>query len=169
MAKKSTATRASSRKSAAKKPAVKKQTKKSSEVPFIPEWKSMFVIAEHWKSDLSFFLDEMNFFKMLIDKYFLSLIDEKHINGTRHLAAGLSQFEKKRHGLENEVTSHLTQLADLIQNPFAHDSQVSVGLHQKLEGSIMDFVKNFRSLKKEVFLLAEGAMESEKAKHLLGN
>lgn len=169
MAKKSTAARASLLKGAAEKSAVKKPTKKSSEVPLLPEWKSMFVIAEHWKSDLSFFLDEINFFKMLIDKYFLSLIDAEHINGTRHLASGLSQFEKKRHGLESEVTTHLTQLADLIQNPFAHDSQVSVSLHQKLEGSIMDFVKNFRSLKKEVFMLAEGAMESEKAKHLLGN
>lgn len=169
MTKKSTAVRASTGKSAAKKSDAKKQTKKSSEVPLVPEWKSMFVIAEHWKSDLVFFLDEINFFKMLIDKYFLSLIDEEHINGTRHLAKGLSQLEKKRHELENEVTTHLKQLTELIQNPFAHDSQVSRSLHQKLEGSIVDFVKNFKSLKKEVFILSEGAMESERAKHLLGN
>jgi hypothetical protein len=57
----------------------------------------------------------------------------------------------------------------LIQNPFAQESQVSTELHNKLEGSMSDFVKNFKSLKKEVFMVAENVMESEKAKHLLGS
>ncbi|MBA4055804.1 MAG: hypothetical protein C0490_13900 [Marivirga sp.] len=148
------------RKSASKKPA---------NDPLIQDWESMFVMAEHWKSDMDYFLEELNFFRKLVDKYFLSLIEEKHINNTRHLAAGLAEFDKKRVEIERDLNTNLTQLSNLTQNPFAQESQVSVELHHKLEGSMSDFVKNFKSLKKEVFMLAENVMESEKAKHLLGS
>lgn len=148
---------------------VKKQGQEEAEVSVTSQAKSMYVVTEHWKSDMEFFHDEMNFMRTLIDKYLLSVIDEKHIDGTRNLARDFTQFDKKRDELESEVTSHLTRLADLIQNPFAHDCQVLRDAHGELEVSMADFVKKFRSLKKEVFALAEHAMESEKAKHLLGS
>lgn len=128
----------------------------------------MFVIAEHWRSDLDFYLDELNFFRALLDKYLLILIDEKRIDSTRHLVAGLKQFERERLTLESEVKHHMSQLTNLIQNPFAQESQVSLKMHAKLESAVTDFMKSFKAVKKEVFTLSEKAMESEKAKHLLG-
>jgi hypothetical protein len=144
-------------------------SKKSANDPVIQDWEAMFVIAEHWKSDMDYFLDELNFFRKLIDKYFVSLIDEKHIKNTRHLATGLTEFDKKRVEIDNALKTHLTQLTNLMQNPFAQESQESTELHVRLEGLMSEFVKNFKSLKREVFMLAENVMESEKARHLLGS
>lgn len=147
----------------------KAASKKTTGDPVIQDWESMFVMAEHWKSDMDYFLEELNFFRSIVDKYFISLIDEKHINSTRHLATGLAEFDKKRLEIHNTLKTHLAQLTNLIQNPFAQEAQVSADLHLKLEGLMSDFVKNFKSLKKEVFRLAEDVMVSEKAKHLLGS
>jgi hypothetical protein len=169
MSKRTIAATTQSRKSPSKRSAPKRQVKTNIDDPVVQDWKHMFVIAEHWKSDLDFFVDELNFFRKLLDKYLFTLIDEKHIGDTLPLVTSLKQFEKKRIELERKVNAHLTKLTDLVQNPFAQDSQLSMDLHSKLEGSMVDFAKNFRSLKKEVFRLSEDAMESNKAKHLLGS
>lgn len=169
MSKRTNAATTRARKSPSKRSAPKRRVKKTIDDPVVQDWRSMFVLGEHWKSDLDFFTDELNFVRKLLDKYLLALIDEKHIGSTQRLVNNLTQFEKKRIALEKEVNAHLRQLTDLVQNPFAQDSQMSVKLHSKLEGSMVDFAKNFRSLKKEVFRLSEEAMESNKAKHLLGS
>jgi hypothetical protein len=165
MSKRTAAALSRSRKAASPK----KGAKKNPDDLVVGDRQSMFALAEHWKSDLDFFLDELNFFRKLLDKYLFVLIEEKRIGNTLHLVTRLKQFEKKRAELEGEVNAQLKELTNLIQNPFAQESQKSVELHSKLEGSIADFVKNFKSLKKEVFTLSEEAMESEKAKHLLGS
>lgn len=140
---------------------------KAHEIPVLREWKTMFILSEHWKSDLAFFQDEVAFFSLLLDKYLLTLIDNNHIDHTRHLVTGLTEFEKKRLALGEQVNKHLLSLRNLVQDPFAQDSQVVRNQHEQLEAAIADFTKNFRTLKKEVFSLAESAMTSEKAKHLL--
>lgn len=33
-------------------------------------WQQMFILAEHWQSDLAFFQDEIHFMRALIDRHF---------------------------------------------------------------------------------------------------
>ena len=167
MAKKKIAVLPASRKTAPKKTSTTKKSKKIAEDPVAHNWQSMFVLAEHWRSDLDFFVTELNFFKILIDKYLLQLIDEVHIKGTRQIASDLTRFEKDATKLGQDLSSHLSQLTGLVQDPFAHDSQLSITRHDALAASIQDLFKRFRSLKTEVYKVAENVMESEKAKHLL--
>lgn len=42
-------------------------------------WQEMYIITERWQSDLAFFNDELSFFRKLINKYLLWLVDEKNI------------------------------------------------------------------------------------------
>lgn len=137
--------------------------------PVVEEWKAMFMVAEHWTSDLDFFLDELNFFRKLLDRYLNILTDERIFETTRHLVNGLVQFEKKRKQLETEIKEHLGKLTNMFKNPSPEQSELAFNSHSKLEGLVTDFAKNFKSLKKEVFALSEDAMESDKAKHLLGS
>ena len=167
MAKKTIAARPPSRKTASRKSRPMKKSKKIVKDPVVDNWQSMFLLAEHWRSDLEFFATELNFFRKLIDKYLLHLIDEDHIKSTRQLATDLTRFDKDKLKLDQDLTLHLSHLSSLIQNPIAHDSRSSVMQHDALEASILDLIKRFRSLKSEVFAVAEKAMESEKAKHLL--
>lgn len=132
------------------------------------QWEALFVLAEHWQADLKFYADESRFLRSLIDKYFMWLIDEKYIDETKKMALKLMKLEEQRLLVEQSVAYHLKHLGSLIQNPFPYDAQTIADEHAKLERSLAGFLKDFRLLKKEVFLLTEQVIESEKVKHLLG-
>lgn len=155
-----------------KRPAVNKRVVEESDSkitdnPAVADWQSMFAVAEHWQSDLKFFLDEIFFFRKLLDQYFIWLIKEKNVVDARQLISDLSVFEKKRASLEHDVTTHLSQLANWIQNPFAQDGHRSHDKHSDIEKSMAGFVKEFRGMKKEVFRLTEQMIDAEKMQRLL--
>jgi hypothetical protein len=157
------------RRPAAKQPARRKVSRKNVEDPVVNNWQGMFAVTEHWQSDLSFFADEVAFFRKLLDKYFIWLIDEKNRTDTQRVISDLATFEKERSSREHDVNLHRSQLTNLIQSPFAHDGQESIEKHATLETQMADFTKKFRSLKKEVFVFTEKIMDSEKLQHLLSN
>ena len=157
------------KKSAAKKSIRSRKSK--SAVLSDPEqgtWQTLFAVTEHWMSDLKFFNDELRFFRSLVDKYFLTLIEKRRIGSTRHATQDLARLENQRLTLEQKVSEHLRHLTNLIESPFSHDAHECKVGHEALENSIAEFVKDFRLLKQEIFKVAEGAIESGKAKHLLG-
>ncbi len=135
--------------------------------PVENEWKSLFVVTEHWQSDLRFFADELQFFRSLIDKHFMRLIREEHRESTRATVASMSKVENRRHNLEQKVHRHLFHMANLIQEPFPHDAHAYRDEHERLEGAMADFVKDSRKLKTEIFGLARRVMDEEKTNHLL--
>lgn len=131
-------------------------------------WTESFALTKHWQSDLIFFSDEMRFFRSLVDRYFLALIEKDNIGKTRAIAVRLADLEQDRLQLEKKIASHLTHLGGLIENAFSHDAQSTLDEHQEMEAAMTNLVKQFRTLKKDIFQLTEHVMESEKAKHLLG-
>lgn len=176
MAVKSTTRRQAKKKPTGKAPSARKRiikktlSKKIEELRSNPpekEWVGLFILAEHWQSDLKFYAHESQFLRSLIDKYFMWLIDEKYINSTKKLAARLMKIEKRRSQMENSVAEHLKHLANLIQNPFPYDAQTFRDEHSGLEILLTAYLKDFRIIKKEIFLLTEQVIESEKVKHLL--
>ncbi len=130
-------------------------------------WQTLYILTEHWQSDLIFFKDELRFFRSLIDKHFLSLIDEKNIDKTRLLVNALSNLENQRAALQRNVKEHLKHLGNLLENPFPYNAQHYRAEHTRLEVVVAEYFKNFRQTKKEIFAFVEQVMESEKAKHLL--
>ena len=178
MATKSTTKSQARKKPAAKARAIRKQIVKKSlndkaEIlagnPPEREWGALFILAEHWQTDLKFYADESQFLRSLIDKYFMWLIDEKYIEETRKMASKLMKLSGRRSLVEQNVAEHLKHLGNLIQNPFPYDAQAYRDEHARLESSLADFLKEFRIIKKEIFLLTEQVIESEKVKHLLGS
>lgn len=130
-------------------------------------WHQMYLVTEHWLSDVDFFKDELEFLRGLVDKHYMSFIEEHNLQRTRDLAALLSDTEKKNSQLHRDLQGHLKQLADLIEEPFSHDAQQKKDDHQKFEKRVADFAKEFRSVKKEAFALGKVVIGYEKGKHLL--
>lgn len=129
---------------------------------------SAYVVTEHWMSDLQFFNEEITFLRNVIDKYFLTLIEEKNMASTRSVASDLSSIGKESADLHTRVAGHLKHLAHLIENPFPYNAQEYQDEHERLEDAMTAMMKRFRVVKKEVFRLSEYAIDSEKSKHLLG-
>lgn len=149
-----------------RKPSISK--KDSTPEPEEYNWMGLFVLTEHWQSDLIFFADEMRFFRSLIDRHFMVLIEQENIEKTRAIALSLADLENEKLRLEQKTAGHLKHLSALIENSFSHDSQIIKDEHKEMEIAMADFARRFRLVKKDIFKLTEHVMESEKARHLLG-
>jgi hypothetical protein len=130
-------------------------------------WTALFVLTKHWLSDMKFFRSELNFLNTLIDRYLLKLVEEDNVSTIAPLALALSRLESRSHELGQKIMKHLQHIQELIEDPFSHDSQTAKDEHLALENELVDFVKNFRITKAEIFTSAEHVLKSEKAKHLL--
>jgi hypothetical protein len=155
----------------------KTKTKKSKSVPeenvdktqFYPGdiWSLLYPVVEHWQSDLRFFEDELNFFRLLIDKHLSFLIEEKNIAQTRSMVADVTNLEKERTQLAERLASHAEYMASLVKNPFVQNAQECKDEHVRLESEFAFFVKKFRKVKSEVFKLTERVIHSDKVKKMI--
>lgn len=128
---------------------------------FDADWQELFVLTEHWKSDLLFYKDDLNFLHHLIDKYFIWISKKEDIELVRAIAVSIVNTDKQCSDLLKQVNKHLVHLAALIINPFRYDSQKFRTEHQQLEDDITNFVKTFRTNRKEVFEVTKHVIESD--------
>ena len=133
------------------------------------ELRKIYNVTENWRSDSKFFADELQFFRSLLDKYFMRLIEPKNIEATKATVTKLTKLENKRVIFEQKVDRHFNHIASLVENPFSHDAQVYRDEHTKLELALSDFQKDFKEMKKEIFQLAKQIMDAEKTSHLLSS
>lgn len=133
------------------------------------EWSQLYVLTEHWKSDLEFFKDDLRFLHHLIDKYFIWIIRKDNVTAVREIIKNLHELKKQSEDLLKRVGIHLTHLADLIDNPFKYDSHEFRSEHERLEDDIVAFIKSFRTNRKQTFLITEHVIESEKLGALLNH
>jgi hypothetical protein len=128
---------------------------------YTAEYQQLYVLTEHWKSDLEFYKSDLRFLHHLIDKYFVWFAHKEHLDEMRNLASRLSEVGKKCDGLLEKTSKHLNHLAELIDDPFKYDSHKFRSEHQELENEITSFVKKFREIKKETFAISEQVIEKE--------
>lgn len=128
---------------------------------FNANWEELYILTKHWKSDLLFYKDDLNFLNNLIDKYLIWISNEKNSESVRKISNGVLETSKKCNDLLQGIDKHLTDLANLIEAPFKYDTQQFRTEHQQLEDDITNFVKTFRTNRKEVFEVTEHIIESE--------
>ena len=130
------------------------------------EWKQLYALTEHWQSDLIFHRDEIKFLYHLVNKYVLWLTRYEEVEMVRNNRKLLSEVRSECLKLLSKTETHLGHLSDLMENPFAHDSQTFRKEHGELEEEIAVFAKDFRHAKKETFKITEQLMDSaEVAEH----
>ena len=125
------------------------------------DWQQLYVLTEHWKSDISFYKDDLKFLHHLIDKYFKWISRKENIDMVLEIEVKLLGIDEQCGTLLHRVNTHLHQLAELIDNPFAYDSHKFRTEHDKLEDDIATFVKDFRSNRREVFTVTDYLMDKE--------
>jgi hypothetical protein len=103
----------------------------------------LYILAEHWKSDLEFYKDDLRFLHHLIDEYFVWFAHREHLNEMRNLAGRLSKLVKNVIGYTRKISKHLSHLAELIDDPFKYDSHKFRNEHEKLEFEMAHLSKDF--------------------------
>ena len=126
------------------------------------DWQELYVLTEHWKSDLSFYSDDLKFLHDLIDKYFIWISKKENIDMVREIEVGLNNMDNQCGSLLDRANKHLHHLTELIDNPFAYDSHKFRAEHEQLEDDLTSFVKDFRKNRKEVFTITKYIIDTEK-------
>lgn len=125
------------------------------------DWQLLYILTEHWKSDLEFYNDDIKFLRHLIDKYFMWISKKENIDMVREIEVGLLDMDNESSTLIHKVNKHLHHLSELIDNPFTYDSHKFRTEHEKLEDDLAKFGKDFRKNRKEVFTITEHIIDVE--------
>tara|TARA_R110002051_G_scaffold169649_1_gene240302 strand:- start:2649 stop:3068 length:420 start_codon:yes stop_codon:yes gene_type:complete len=124
-------------------------------------WEELYVLSEHWKSDLLFYKDDLRFLHHLIGKYFIWITKAENLAMVKEIKKDLLKLEQTCEDLLAKVGKHIIQIGYLVENPKRQDAGVFALEHQHLEQEITDFIKTFRNNRKEVFTITEYIMDSE--------
>ncbi len=132
-------------------------------------WQELYVLGEHWQSDIAFYKDELRFLHHLVNKYFIWLLKDEPIQKVQTMAINIEKANKEAKRLDEKITRHLRHLGLLMENVFSHDEEQFRIDHARLEKELVEFNNTSRQVKKEVFAITEHMMASEKLQHLLSN
>ncbi|MGI9550235.1 MAG: hypothetical protein ACR2MT_03470 [Aurantibacter sp.] len=137
--------------------------KDDKELEFLKDgpWKELYILTEHWRSDLQFYHDDLRFLHHLIDKYFMWIAKTENLDLVRELKKGLFDLNKKSNDLLEKVNKHLIQLGHVVDDPNIGDAGIIKTEHEHLEEEFADFIKSFRQNRKEVFAITEYVIDSE--------
>lgn len=132
-------------------------------------WDQLYVLTEHWKSNLDFYTDELRFLNKLVSKYFIWMTKEDNISNVQKMVVELKSLQKELEEVKTTVKKHMEHIGLFMENPFSHDEQKFRDEHVLLEDTIAEFVNSFKKAKREVFQITEHVIESEKLQHLLAS
>jgi hypothetical protein len=136
-------------------------------IPQDQHLQSLHAAARHWHSDVKFWEDEINFFRLLLDKHLMVLIDPKNVGQTRVMILHLRELEAARLLLDDRISNHSQHVADLIKSSFVQRVPDGEAEHARLKLEVAAFLKKFRDVKNEVFRITEHAVHSDKARRMI--
>ena len=130
-------------------------------------WQELYILTDHWKSDLNFYKDDLRFLHHLIDKYIIWITKDDNLNMVQEIKKNLFEIRNKSMDLMKEVTTHLGNLGLMVENPDQSSNPQFIEDHEALEDKISKFAKLFRSNRKEVFSITEYIIDSEELPNIL--
>jgi hypothetical protein len=140
-----------------------KQPNKAGEV----NWQELYILAGHWKSDLCFYKDDLKFLHHLINKYIIWITKDENLIMVKEIEKNLFELRNKSEDLMQDVITHQGNLALILENPIHSPNPQFLRDHEDLEDKISNFVKLFRSNRKEVFNITEYVIDSEELPNVL--
>jgi len=72
------------------------------------DWQSLYVLTEHWKSDLEFFKLDLDFLGKLLDKYFIWITRKENIHEVKEVMQDLKILVDNCKSLQERTSEHLT-------------------------------------------------------------
>ncbi|MBT8280140.1 MAG: hypothetical protein KJO16_01080 [Muriicola sp.] len=130
-------------------------------------WQELYVLVNHWKSDLEFYKDDIRFLQQLIEKYIIWITKKENMDRVAGIRKKEHDLALSCDKLHNKTKDHLGSIADFIDGKATISEDEFLTMHGKLEKSLSEFVKDFRESRKEVFKVTEYVMDSEELQNIL--
>jgi len=124
-------------------------------------WEQLYLLANHWKSDLEFFRDDLRFLHLLMDRHILWVTLPESSERVKEVESKLLSLKKQCRQLLKKTGKHTSLLTRLLEKSPEADHQAVKDIHAQLETEFAIFVKNFREIRKDTFKVSEYIMDSE--------
>ncbi len=131
------------------------------------KWEQLYVLTGHWKSDLDFYQEDLQFLYHLVDKYMLWITKQENLEVVKEIKINTFELKKRCQDLLNRVMTQRRQLGLLVEDPNKTDASAVIREQDLLESEMALFVKEFRAIRKETFKITEYVIDSEALPSLL--
>ncbi|WP_298895286.1 hypothetical protein [uncultured Psychroserpens sp.] len=133
------------------------------------EWLSadqMHEASKEWLSELNFIKDEHRFFEDLITTYTSQLIAPKRFSDTKEIIDELYKSQKQNDLLIEVVKTHENELQIMVDGvDQIKEESAYTKAHKGLVDIINEFLKDYKTLKTQLFDLIKNMKREEKQDH----
>ena len=133
---------------------------------FEANWKDLYILTERWQNDLELQCYEIEFLERLIETYFVKLLLRENIEVIRELQRDLFLAKNRVKKLLQQIEAHLSQIINLLNEPFKFDILIFRYEHEQLEDQISQFIKNQNVVRYTVFKITKDILNNEKPKFI---
>ena len=123
--------------------------------------------SKNWIQEIEFMRVEQDFFKELIIDHTLEICNSFNYNDAKFLLKGIEHENKLGEILIQDISEHRVNLALLLDSIFLKKEKQFRGDHEALKIEVINYLENFKFIKKEVFKLILQVMKKEKQQRLL--
>lgn len=115
----------------------------------VAPWQELYKLTEHWKDELGFYQDELQFLENLLTVY------EGPDTEAPEFRQLLNDTRIQLHALMIQTDTHLAHLGKIIKEFDNSEDLLFREEHDLLEDAINSFMTAFRQLKQKLFKAAE--------------
>ncbi|MBT8187976.1 MAG: hypothetical protein KJO73_09830 [Croceitalea sp.] len=133
------------------------------------KWRELYVLTEHWKSDLLFYKDDLRFLHHLLDKYVIWITKEENLELVKGLQKSLHELKLVVESLLEQIAEHQKNLGLLVTLANIYKEKEANETHAQLEERFATFVKDFRENRKELFRLSDYIIDSEEMANIFND
>lgn len=125
------------------------------------DWEELYILARHWKDDLYFYQEDLQFLQKLIGRYSIWITSKDNGKTTNNLLSDLQRLNKDSKTILVELDQHLQNLSSLMQGNGSLNQEDVLEDQVDLEEQIATFIKGFRKNRQQAYRVSEQIMDSE--------
>lgn len=121
-----------------------------------------YVIIKRWGSDIEFFKIKTAFLHRLLDEYFISLCSPNKIEILKRVGERLLNLEKDESKTHAKLRRQLKELGWIAKSLVIENSDRLLASQVEAEFMMVNVIREYREVKKEVFKLIEAVKRENK-------
>lgn len=128
----------------------------------------MHEASKNWLSELNFIKDEHQFFEDLITSYTMQILEPEKFSHNKEIIDTLNRSQKQNNTLIEAVKIHENKLQIMVDGiDQLEEEKAYTKEHSDLIITITEFLKEYRSLKTQLFDIIKNIKKEDKNRHLL--